>query len=185
MRGSHMIPFNRANREAAGVAPGDNVSVRMAPDTEPRVIEVPPDLARALERAGATEAWSRLSYTHQREHVEAIDEAVKPETRARRIATACDMLASGKRRACCFDRSGIYSKGLAAPEAAGPEAALSPGMATLAATLAEYLDAEVSFDLSAKRPAMKIEAKSAEQVIAAARLIRNALQVNSLKSGIA
>ena len=36
-----------------------------------------------------------------------------------RIATACDMLASGKRRACCFDRSGMYSKGnMGAPLAA-------------------------------------------------------------------
>ena len=69
--------------------------------------------------------------------------------------------------------------------AAEQEATLSPGTAALAATLAEYLDADVSFDLSAKRPAMKIEAKSAEQVITAARLIRNALQLNSLKSGIA
>jgi hypothetical protein len=28
------------------------------------------------------------------------------------------MLASGKRRACCFDRSGIYSKAFSAPKAA-------------------------------------------------------------------
>ena len=35
------------------------------------------------------------------------------------IATACDMLASGKRRACCFDRSGMYSRGnLGPPQAA-------------------------------------------------------------------
>ena len=38
---------------------------------------------------------------------------------ARRIQNACDMLASGKRRVCCFDRSGIYSKGFRAPKAAG------------------------------------------------------------------
>ena len=30
------------------------------------------------------------------------------------------MLASGKRRACCFDRSGIYSKSLDAPKSAEP-----------------------------------------------------------------
>jgi hypothetical protein len=38
--------------------------------------------------------------------------------RERRIANACEMLATGKRRVCCFDRSGIYSRGLAAPEPA-------------------------------------------------------------------
>ncbi|MDX1529484.1 MAG: YdeI/OmpD-associated family protein, partial [Gammaproteobacteria bacterium] len=42
----------------------------------------------------------------------------REDTRVRRIATACDMLASGKRRACCFDRSGMYSKAFSAPEAA-------------------------------------------------------------------
>lgn len=43
----------------------------------------------------------------------------KAETRGKRIATACDKLACGKRNACCFDRSGMYSKGsMGAPEAA-------------------------------------------------------------------
>ena len=41
------------------------------------------------------------------------------ETRVKRIETACDKLAAGRRRACCFDRSGMYSKGnMGAPEAA-------------------------------------------------------------------
>jgi len=42
----------------------------------------------------------------------------KAETRVKRIATACSQLESGKRRACCFDRSGIYSNAFCAPEAA-------------------------------------------------------------------
>jgi len=37
---------------------------------------------------------------------------------ARRIRNACEMLAAGKRRVCCFDRSGFYSKGLGVPKAA-------------------------------------------------------------------
>lgn len=28
---------------------------------------------------------------------------------ARRLGNACDMLANGKKRVCCFDPSGIYS----------------------------------------------------------------------------
>jgi hypothetical protein len=47
-----------------------------------------------------------------------ISTAKQAETRVRRIANACDMLAKGKRRVCCFDRSGYYSKGLSAPTAA-------------------------------------------------------------------
>ncbi|WP_202405122.1 hypothetical protein [Xanthomonas sp. LMG 8992] len=38
-------------------------------------------------------------------------------TRFERIASTCDMLAVGKRRVCCFDRSGLYSKAFAAPQA--------------------------------------------------------------------
>ena len=34
------------------------------------------------------------------------------------IAVACDKLAKGQRRACCFDRSGMYSNSLSAPEPA-------------------------------------------------------------------
>ena len=41
------------------------------------------------------------------------------QTRARRIKNACSMLAAGKRRVCCFDRSGFYSKSLSAPKSGG------------------------------------------------------------------
>jgi hypothetical protein len=34
------------------------------------------------------------------------------------VDKACAMLASGKKRVCCFDPSGYYSKSLNAPEAA-------------------------------------------------------------------
>ena len=35
----------------------------------------------------------------------------------KRIASACDMLTKGKRRPCCFDRSGMYAKSLGCPVA--------------------------------------------------------------------
>lgn len=58
-----------------------------------RTITAPPDLARALDaNAAARAAWDRLSPSHRREHVEAIEEAKKPETRARRVAGAIAML---------------------------------------------------------------------------------------------
>ncbi|MGH8194858.1 MAG: YdeI/OmpD-associated family protein, partial [Woeseiaceae bacterium] len=47
-----------------------------------------------------------------------ITSAKRPETRARRIDNACEMLAAGKRRVCCFDRSGFYSKSFGSPKAA-------------------------------------------------------------------
>jgi hypothetical protein len=44
--------------------------------------------------------------------------ANQPETRTRRINNACSMFEGGKRRVCCFDRSGLYSKSLSAPKVA-------------------------------------------------------------------
>lgn len=81
---------------------------------------VPADLRRALAAAPAARTqWASLTPAARRDWTHWIASGKKAETRGRRIATACDMLASSKRRACCFDRSGIYSKVLAAPEAAG------------------------------------------------------------------
>lgn len=80
-------------REAIGKGPGDLVNITMEVDDEPRVVEVPEDLALALtgnEKAGG--AFEKLSYTHKREYVEWIVEAKKDETRARRIAKAIEEL---------------------------------------------------------------------------------------------
>ncbi len=69
------------------------VDVDLELDTEPREVTVPDDFKAALEvvpEAGA--AFARLSYSHQRQHVEAIEAAKQPETRRRRIDKAIDML---------------------------------------------------------------------------------------------
>lgn len=89
MGGPACIPLRRSNREAAGLEGTETLDVRIALDSEPRVVKVPADLARALEAAPAAwDAWQALSYSHQREHVESIEAAQKPETRARRIEKA-------------------------------------------------------------------------------------------------
>lgn len=62
--------------------------------------------------------WSEITTIARRDWIQWITSAKRDETRERRIHSACEMLASGKRRVCCFDRSGIYGKGFAAPEAA-------------------------------------------------------------------
>src|SRR5690606_22387249 len=54
----------------------------------------------------------------RRDWIAWITSGKKAETRAKRIGVACDKLASGQRRACCFDRSGMYSKSMSAPVAA-------------------------------------------------------------------
>jgi hypothetical protein len=94
MDGCDFVVVNKKNRAAAGVDTGDAVTVTMELDTAPRTVTVPPDLAKALRgNRVARTRWAKLSYTHQREHVEAIEEAKRAETRARRIAKAVSMLA--------------------------------------------------------------------------------------------
>ena len=53
----------------------------------------------------------------RRDWIQWIESAKREETRLKRIETACDMLANGKRRPCCFDRAGMYSKSLSCPVA--------------------------------------------------------------------
>jgi uncharacterized protein YdeI (YjbR/CyaY-like superfamily) len=66
---------------------------RFSVDTEPRTVAVPTDLAAVLDAEPALRAaWDALSFTHQREHVEAVESARKPETRARRIESALRMV---------------------------------------------------------------------------------------------
>lgn len=59
MRGEFMLPLSAERREAAGVAAGDGVEVELELDTAPRVVEVPVDLAAALERRSRREGRLR------------------------------------------------------------------------------------------------------------------------------
>ena len=93
MRGRYLLGLSNANRRAARVATGDEVEVELEFDAEPRVVVEPADFARALGADPvARAAYDRLSYTHKREHVRAIESAKKPETRERRIERAITTL---------------------------------------------------------------------------------------------
>ena len=97
MGGPPCVPLRKSNREAAGLEGGETLTVRMELDTVTREITPPADLLRALKaNPGAADGWRALSYSHQREHVEAIEEAKKPETRARRITAAIKMIQQPK-----------------------------------------------------------------------------------------
>jgi hypothetical protein len=82
----YYLPVNRANREAAGVAAGDAVTVDLESDDAPRTVAVPDDLAAALDQApGARAAFDGSSVSHRREWVEWVTEAKRPEARERRV----------------------------------------------------------------------------------------------------
>lgn len=91
--GKHYIGVRKSHREAAGLEPGDTATITIAVDTAPRDVEPPADLAAALKKNKSARAgWDALSFTHKREHAEALSDAKKPETRERRLAKTLEML---------------------------------------------------------------------------------------------
>ncbi len=118
-QGGHWLKVDRKLREAAGAAAGEVVSLAIAPVAEAPEPATPPDLRKALAAATAKarEVWSDITPAARRDFIHWVTSPKRPETRVKRIATACDMLAKGKRRPCCFDRSGMYSKSLSCPVA--------------------------------------------------------------------
>jgi hypothetical protein len=87
--GQPHIGIAREHREAAGIAPGDRISVSLESDEEPRVVELPADLAAGIAAdADVAARFERMPYTHRLEYARWIEEARRPETRARRIEAA-------------------------------------------------------------------------------------------------
>ncbi|MBJ7575411.1 YdeI/OmpD-associated family protein [Luteimonas sp. MC1828] len=119
-QGSHWLKVDKALLEAAGVQAGDTVALEIATVAREPEPKVPPDLRAALSAQPAARAtWDDITPIARRDWIQWVTSGKKAETRVKRIATACDKLASGQRRACCFDRSGMYSRGsLGPPEAA-------------------------------------------------------------------
>jgi hypothetical protein len=116
---SHWLKLDRKLREAAGAEAGDVVTLEIAPAAAESEPTVPADLRKALSAAPkARKLWSKITPNARRDWIHWITSAKQQETRARRIKNACSMLAAGKRRVCCFDRSGFYSKSLSAPKVA-------------------------------------------------------------------
>lgn len=90
------IPLRKSNREAAKLDGTETLTVKLEHDTDARTVETPADLKKALGKQHLAQ-WDALSYSHKKEHVEAIEGAKAPETRARRIAKAVEMIATRKR----------------------------------------------------------------------------------------
>ena len=99
MDGVFMLPLSAENREAAGVAAGDEVEVTLELDTAPREVTVPDDFAAALDAdPEARRTFDALSYSNRRFHVESIAGAKTDETRQRRIEKSVGILHEGRSR---------------------------------------------------------------------------------------
>lgn len=91
--GELMLVFNAELRERTGYKAGDRIQVLIERDFEPRVVELPQDVAQALKTARLLDKWQTWSYSHQREDIAWIEEAKRPETRQKRIAKLLEKLA--------------------------------------------------------------------------------------------
>ena len=101
-KGSHWLRVNKTMRDAAS-ADAVAVTVEITRAGEEPEIRVPIDLRKALAAAPLAQVgWEDITPMARRDWIFSISSAKQPETRRRRIEKACDMLASGKRRLCCF-----------------------------------------------------------------------------------
>ena len=104
--GGHWFPVDSTLREAADARAEVPVLLRCEPSEEWPEIEVPEDLRSALAaNRKAMELWERITPLARLDWIRWIRSTKNRETRARRIAAACDKLVQGERRVCCFDRN--------------------------------------------------------------------------------
>lgn len=85
MGGKFMIPLSAAHRAASKLKGGDAITVTLELDLEPRGLELPEDLAAALEASGVTAVFEKSAPSKRKEFVRQVLEAKTQETRARRI----------------------------------------------------------------------------------------------------
>ncbi|XZG70457.1 YdeI/OmpD-associated family protein [Chitinibacteraceae bacterium HSL-7] len=116
---SHWLPLTAEQLEAAEAAIGVPATVTISPLEQEPEPALPADLAQALAAQPKAQAtWRDTTPIAQLDWIHWVTSAKQAKTRAQRVANACDMLASGKKRVCCFDPSGFYSKALSAPKTA-------------------------------------------------------------------
>ena len=102
-KGSHWLRVNKAMQDGAGADAGDTVTVEITRAGDEPETRMPMDLRKALATAPRVQAfWADITPIARRDWILWISSARQPETRRRRIEKACAMLASGKRRVCCF-----------------------------------------------------------------------------------
>lgn len=119
--GGHWLKVSPELSQGAGVTAGDSPTVDVAPMTVEPEPEVPDDLQAALAASpAAMETWASTTAIARRDWIQWMISGKRAETRGVRLAKAMDMLAKGKRRVCCYDRSGMVSKEFSCPVAEEP-----------------------------------------------------------------
>ncbi len=95
---NHVLILTKDIRAKTGKSAGEIIEVEIERDTEERTVEVPADLMKELKKSGLKEFFEKMSYTHRKEYVNSVTDAVKPETRTRRIGKAIEMITALKNK---------------------------------------------------------------------------------------
>jgi hypothetical protein len=96
--GHSYIGIRREIRDAAHIAPGEEIELSVELDEQPRTVDLPSDLAAALEAdPEAQHIFEGLSFTNRKEYVAWVVGAKQPATRQRRVAEAPALLKNGQR----------------------------------------------------------------------------------------
>ncbi len=91
--GGFIFPLSAEHRSASGLSAGDRVEVTIELDTAPRTVELPDDLAAALDNApGIRAAFDALPPSLRKAHVTNVEGTKSPDTRARRVAAIIEKL---------------------------------------------------------------------------------------------
>ncbi len=116
---SHWLKIDEPMMKASGAGFGDKAQFEIVPVAEEPEPQTPDDLLQALKaHPDALATWQATTTIARLDWIHWVTTAKQAKTRVKRINDACDMLASGKKRVCCFDPSGFYSKAFCAPRAA-------------------------------------------------------------------
>lgn len=99
MGGRFLLGVSADRRKEAGVAAGDLLDVEVELDTAPREVDLPADLAEALAKDPAAQAfWDTLTHSKKHWHVYQVTSAKKAETRSSRVAKSIQLLRDNKAR---------------------------------------------------------------------------------------
>lgn len=95
----HWLHVGKEMQNAAGINEGDTASLEITPTQDWTEPKIPADLKEA------NEIWLDITTLSRWDWIRWIRSTHNPETRKKRINVAFSKLKSGKRSACCFNRS--------------------------------------------------------------------------------
>lgn len=103
--GSHWFRLMPDLMNQTGLHTGDSITLSIRSTDEWSEPETPEDLEDALQSSDLEKTWQAITRKARWEWIRWIRATQNPETRTKRIQTACSMLAAGKKRPCCFNHS--------------------------------------------------------------------------------